>query len=139
MSQNTDVSDRVVSIRFADEYVPQIIDGEKTATVRYGWDEPHANVTLKMIDESGEPFARADIPILSVTNAGEALDAVEMMDATHSAGTTAQLLRNLNRHYEDEITTETEVLVLTFDVKEVLREPSPSEAWRRGREEAGRR
>jgi len=133
-------SPRVRTIRFADEYVDLILNGHKTATVRYGWDEiPSSKTTLRMVDESGEPFARASIPILSETTAMNALDAVDMMDATHNKSKPGRLIRSLNRHYEADIGPETEVLVLAFKLKERLRDPTPEDAWRAGRKEARRR
>ena len=110
---------------FADEYVYDILDGNKTATVRLGWDDLSASDYLLLVDESGDQFARADIEAIANTTAREALNSVAIMDAKHGANTTARLVEGLNRHYEQEVTPETDVSVVVFSVRDAEQEDGP--------------
>lgn len=118
-------------MKFGWEYVDAILNREKTATIRYGWEGLRPGDTLKMVNaESGEAFARATIDVISESPLREASEAVRVAGGKHGSrpGT---LLDNLNDHYEEDLTLETEVHGVVFTVDEDLRGPD-LERRRRG-------
>lgn len=103
-------------LRFADEYVQSVLDGEKTATVRYDADLPVAGDRVSAVTESGTEFATLEVKRRAGCLAVEVLSVLEVFGVDYDAADTEDLLDGLNRHYEAGIRPGTPVEVLVFEV-----------------------
>lgn len=112
-------------ITFADELVEQLLNGEKTATVRYNsYKTVHVGDTLIAKTTDGEPLAllkithTASIPVIQVH------EFLTIVDANYSSSKPKDVIQGVNKHYQDTITAETTVNVLVFTVEPL---PQPLE------------
>lgn len=104
-------------LEFATEYIDPICRGEKTATVRVGADaalEPGHNVDA--VTPEGHTFARLHIDAVATGHADTILDRLAIFGANYPHDETSDLLRALQRHYDDDLGPETPVRGIVFDV-----------------------
>lgn len=105
-------------IKFADELVDSVADGDKQATVRYdGFEDVAVGDTLTAATEDGSPFAELKIRRTAAVDAVEAYQVLAMADAGYDAESPQGVINNLNKHYETRIRPSTTVTVLVFEVR----------------------
>jgi hypothetical protein len=105
-------------IKFANELVASVIDGDKQATVRYdGFEDVEVGDTLTAATEDGSAFADLKIRRTAVVDAVEAYQVLAMADAGYDAESPQGVINNLNKHYEARIRPSTTVTVLVFEVR----------------------
>lgn len=105
------------TLKFARKFRQDILDGRKTATVRYD-DEKYISEgdLLKLKDEDG-PFARArvtfttHVPLLSAPSVIEGISG-----AKHGASDWKELHDALNGYYDDEIHATQTVKIIVFEL-----------------------
>jgi hypothetical protein len=106
------------SLKFAHANVGYVLDGLETATVRYGLDrEIQADDLVVFLTPGGQPFAQAvvrDVVQVPVRHAMMPLQA-----EAHPADDVFDLLDRLNGHYDDDLTMDTPVQVVKFDVQDI--------------------
>lgn len=113
------------SLTFEDDLVPALLDGSKSATVRYDLDEdlsPGDTVRLKsnLRAYTEAAFGTATVADVIRTDLGDALDAVDDEGYRHNAESVADLWTALDGYYDDDLGLSTEVaVVLLDDVTEV--------------------
>ena len=113
------------ALTFDDDLVDALLDGRKSATVRYDLDadlSPGTRLRLRsdMRLSEEEAFARATAADVIRTDLWDALDAVEDAGYQHTAESVADLWTDLNGYYEDDLGLSTPVsVVLLDDVEEV--------------------
>lgn len=98
-------------LRFADEYVDPILQGDKWATVRVGFErDVEVGDVVDLIDEDDDKFAEATVVSIRtepLTQIAENLKGI-------SASSLSELTGLLNEHYPGEITPETTATVFRF-------------------------
>ena len=105
-------------IKFANELVASVIDGDKQATVRYdGFEDVEVGDTLTAATEDGSAFADLKIRRTAVVDAVEAYQVLAMADAGYDAESPQGVINNLNKHYEARIRPSTTVTVLVIEVR----------------------
>jgi hypothetical protein len=111
----------VTPLLFDSDYRDALLDGRKTATVRYDLDEdlsPGDRVELRTTDPglSSESFGMATVADVVQTTVGDALSAVEDRGYQHNAESVADLWNALDGHYPDaDIRLSTNVSVVLLD------------------------
>lgn len=104
-------------IAFTDFHVPQILNGEKYLTVRYGWEEGFASGEIvNLVDGDRNKFGEGRILWTTTMNIEEFVKQdfdghVKYRDVNH-------MIRNMETFYDDELTPESEVIVISFDLVE---------------------
>ena len=116
-------------LAFSTHLIDKVLDGEKTATVRYDLDperlEPGSRVEL-VTSREGRVFAVAYVADIIPTTVENALSAVDAAGYQHDAETTGTLRINMNDYYDDDIDLSTEVeVVLLDDIGPVLSSNRP--------------
>jgi hypothetical protein len=102
---------------FAKEFVAPILEGNKTATVRYPVErDPLPGDKLRAHTPDGAEFATLKVTRTARTLAVEAPSMVDAFDAQHGADTADGLVEGLNTHYDAEIGPDTLVKVIVFEV-----------------------
>lgn len=104
------------SLTFAEEYVPEILRGEKTATVRLLDDDlPGHDDTVDAVLPDGEEFATIRVTRKAVCIAVEALSVIELFMGDHGADSVDDLLSGLKGHYDRGLSPGSYVQVLVFE------------------------
>jgi len=93
-------------LTFDADLVDALLDGRKTATVRYDLDQnlsPGDRVACRsdLRLDSDEAFAWATVADVVQTDLGDALDAVDDRGYQHNAGSVSDLWVSLNDYYDD--------------------------------------
>lgn len=105
------------SITFADGLIPDIFDGNKNATVRYGdFGRVQAGDQLTAVDTDGLGFARLAV---ECTATGPVVFITKILRDESVAYPTAEavtLCQRLNEYYDEPIVPDTTVTVLIFDL-----------------------
>lgn len=105
------------TLTFAEEYVPAILRGDKTATVRLpDGDVPAHDDTVSAVLPDGTEFATLHVTRRATCLAVEAVDLMELFMAGHRANTAEDLLQRLGAHYERPVSPGTYVRVVVFEV-----------------------
>jgi hypothetical protein len=108
-------------IKFADELVAPLLDGEKEATVRYdGFRGVGVGETLLGTTTDGTPFAELEITRTATVLAVEAHDVIEVFGAKYSSTCPEDVIKSLNKHYDESIGPGTTVQVLVYEVRNRL-------------------
>lgn len=106
----------IPTVRFADDHVEQILAGEKTVTVRFGFEyDLDPGMRIRLVDECGEEFATATV----ATQCELRADWISYADFSghRRYKTTGELVEQLGEYYEpDLIGPETTLDVLVFQV-----------------------
>lgn len=100
-------------LRFADQLVPQVLDGRKTATVRYDLDRDFdEGQTVAFVDEADDQFATATVDFVYRMKVRDVID----FGIAHYAGHTVDfLVERLRELYDtDAIDADTTVDVVTW-------------------------
>lgn len=105
-------------IRFAEEFIHPILEGEKTATVRYDTHLPPVGAQVEALSPGDDKFAQLEITSTATVKGVEAIDVIEALGGEHGAGSPAVLVDGLNEFYDDAITLDTTLQVIVFDVVE---------------------
>lgn len=108
-------------IKFADELVASVLDGEKEATVRYdGFESVQVGDTLLATTTDGTGFAELEVTRTASVIAVEAHDVLNVFGAKYSSTSPEDVIESLNKHYDDSIGPGTVVQVLVYEVRERL-------------------
>lgn len=112
------LTDQGKALTFAEEYIWDVLDGDKTATVRYD-DAEHIKVddTVSAITGAASEFATLDIKRTATLNAVEALGFIELVGAEYGADTAEELIDGVGRHYNEYIGPGTTVRVIVFEAE----------------------
>lgn len=111
------LEDKGRRIKFAPEFAPDIVEGEKTATVRYdGFEGVQPGDTLQAFTPIGNRFADLRVTRTATVNAIEAHDVLEALAAEYPSEEPGDVVASLNQFYRDLIRPETAVRVLVFEV-----------------------
>lgn len=105
-------------MKFADEFVQPILDGEKSVTVRLAseWLSVYDRDWLELRDDSGEEFADARVKRALRMPLGDAREVVNLHNG-HQGYEVGELVDAMQGYYpEEEITPATSVLVIGFEV-----------------------
>jgi len=103
------------TLRFADEYVDQLLEGEKRVTIRYDFErEYNWGHQIRFVNESGDAFAVGAVRLCETQTVAETTPiegpGYENYDDPEA------LAADLQAHYPDaEIDADTEVTVIAFD------------------------
>lgn len=92
----------MIALKFAEEHVEPILEGEKYQTLRYDVDEEiNAGDRLELLEaESGEPFARTTVDVTGTVSARWFVEGPNW-DGHRSYDTVGELLDELRRYYPD--------------------------------------
>lgn len=107
-------------LSFAEEYVTDIVTGEKTATVRYR-DADHLDAGDTVVFETAEntrEFATATITKTATVSAIDAAGVLLAIDANYPADSPEAVIEGVNRHYDTGIAPSTTVRVIAFEVSD---------------------
>lgn len=109
--------DRRQRLKFAAKYEQPIVDGEKTATIRYELeDDIRINDKLEAVTPTGSRIATIQITHLETTPVKDAHTILYSHNLKHGTSTISELVDGLNEHYDDEITQSTPVTTVGFTV-----------------------
>lgn len=118
---DTDTLPDLREITFADNLLPNLLDGEKTATVRYNaYRTVTAGDTLIACTTDHDPVALIDITYTASLPAKSIHNFMELVNAKYSSTNPTDAIKTLNTHYDTTITPNTTVHVLVFTVTERL-------------------
>lgn len=117
MSGAASPQDTVGRIKFADDLVIPVIDGSKTATVRYdGFEHVSVGDQLKATTRHGTPFARLEVRKTATANAVEAHDILRVLGAEYPSEKPQDVIASLKQHYDTAIRPSATVRVIIFEV-----------------------
>lgn len=106
----------ILHLAFAEEFVVPVLNGEKTATVRY---PPRRNISVGDViiaeTSGGDEFARLEIQRVATVNAVEAVPVIETLGAKYGSETADELVESLNGYYDKDIRLGTSVQVIVFE------------------------
>lgn len=88
-------------LKFADDLVSAVVDGEKTATVRLDGQPLSAGDVVSATTDAGNEFARLRLKRTADVIAVEAYSFIEMVGAKHGAHGTDDLVERLRDHYDN--------------------------------------
>lgn len=109
--------DGVDRIKFADELVPEVLNEQKDATVRYdGFESVQVGDTLAATTADGAPFAKINVRRTATVLAVEAHDVLAVFGADYPSEQPQDVIDSLNDHYDGQIDPGTNVRVLVFEV-----------------------
>lgn len=101
-------------LRFADPLVPQVLDGRKTATVRYDLERAFdPGETIAFVDEDDDQFATVEVGFVYRMKVRDVIDFGIAHYAGHSVDFLVERLREL--YGTDTIDADTEVDVVTWE------------------------
>lgn len=104
-------------LKFAAEYKQPIVDGEKTATIRYELEDDVAiGDKLEAVTPTGSRIATIQITHLETTPVKDAHTILYSHNLNHGTSTISELVEGLNEHYDDGITQSTPVTTVGFTV-----------------------
>lgn len=106
------------TLKFARKFRQPILDGEKTATVRYDDEKNISEGDLLKFKDADGPFARARVTNVihaSVLTMPSIIDGLP--DAQHGTDDWKELHTNLNHHYDDEIHATETVKLIVFEIE----------------------
>lgn len=102
-------------LRFADEHTDAILEGDKTATIRFGVrDRFGVGRVIELVDESDRPFATAVVTSIQRRTAGEI--ASSRLAGHRSYDDVDDLLTHLGRYYDHVFDAATTFTVIRFQV-----------------------
>ncbi len=105
------------TLRFAENLIPLILSGEKTATWRLFDDKDlRAGDSLSLIDNGGREFRRALIASVREKRLGEIVDADFKGHERFSSE--ADMYDTYRRYYGDKVGPDTVVKIIAFEVQE---------------------
>lgn len=114
-----------IDMKFARPYVGDILDGLKTATVRYQFEhDPEPGDILTLKTTGGRRFASAAIEHVATVPLEDAVDTLDTMNARHPAYSTQHLWHTLCIHYDRGLSFTDPVHVIHFEVLGRTREAS---------------
>jgi hypothetical protein len=115
-------------IKFADELVVLVLNGEKEATVRYdGFESVQVGDTLLATTTDGTGFAELEVTRTASVIAVEAHDVLNVFGAKYPSTCPEDVIKSLNKHYDESIEPGTVVRVLVYEVrnrKKIVNPPS---------------
>lgn len=104
-------------IKFADQLVIAVLDGDKQATVRYGgFEDVEVGDKLIATTTEGSPFATLEVTRTATVQAVEVHDILNVIGANYSSETPEDVIDGVNKYYSDQIGPSTNVRVLVFNV-----------------------
>lgn len=102
---------------FADDLIPAVLRGEKTATVRVDDERtPEPGDAVAATNDDGREFATLRVTASLRVKACRAHDMVEAFHADHAADSPNEMLDILNQHYDRGVSNADPVHVLIFEV-----------------------
>jgi hypothetical protein len=107
----------MVHLEFHESLVSPVLDGEKTATVRYELEHGISTGDRIVFTANREPFAVAEIDNRIASSVRAAPSVVKENGWRHGASDAEDLRSRLNHHYRDRIELHHYVEVLGFDVE----------------------
>lgn len=108
-------------LRFADEFVEPLLEGEKTHTVRYQFERPVRNgAVVDLVDERGKPFAKAKVWTVVRTNIHGAFLALDTAPELESPASPEALADSLSTYYPADLDRKSPVTLIRFSVVESL-------------------
>lgn len=121
---STDTEQTDGYLKFAHANIGYIVDEYENATIRADLERDfEAGDTIELRSPKDRVFGYANVEDVYESRVGQAFfDAVFVDDREHPAHSDEDLLENLRRHYSNDVTFDTPVTVIYFNVTE-LRTP----------------
>lgn len=114
-------NERRDQIKFADELVVPVLNGDKEATVRYdGFESVQVGETLTATTVDGAPFAELEIRRTASVIAVEVHDVLQVFGAGYPSTCPEDVIESLNKHYDDSIAPSMVVQVLVYEMVDQL-------------------
>lgn len=105
------------TLSFAKPYEMHVLDGSKTATVRYNDEKDIQEGDVLKCKADGEPFARVEVTNVEIAEVRKAPDLIRRMGEKHGADNWQELKEGLNVHYDEQIHATTNVKVIAFELQ----------------------
>lgn len=105
------------NITFATQYVPEILNGNKWLTVRYGWEEtPNAGDLVSLVDSNGRIFGEGMITVNTAITVEQFVESD--FDGHESYGSVEEMCDRLKTFYpEADFDASTELTLLSFTLE----------------------